>query len=93
MVYAPSAQIISTPERSVGECLRLWPTVLYRAARGTHKQFADRIMQQAQRPGWEPGLAQLQFMRELVTLYCPDNIALDPELVPDMSEKTGWSRV
>ena len=92
-MYIPSSNILAQRDRSLAECLRLWPTVHYRAAPGPHKQFADRIMQQAQRPDWEPGPAQLRFIRDLVSIYAPDDIALDPDLVPDMAEKTGWSRV
>lgn len=92
-MYTPKSIFHADQERSVAECLRLWMTVLYRAAPGTHKQFADRIMQQRQRPGWEPTPLQLRFMRELVAIYAPDDIALDPEFVPDMAERTGWSHV
>lgn len=89
-MYIPTSHAF-VPQRSIGECLRLWPTVTYRAAINQHRQFADRIIHQAARPGWTPSPAQAAFMRQLVELYCPDDIALDPELVPDMVEKIGWS--
>lgn len=91
MTYTPIGR--GTPYRSVEECLRLWPTVHYRAATRVHREFADRIRHQAQRPGWTPSRAQVAFMRQLVELYAYDDIALDPDLVPDMEAKTGWSRV
>lgn len=70
-----------TPERSADECLRLWGTVIYRAATRQHLEFAAKIAHQAARPNWEPGPAQLAFMRDLVELYAPDNIAIDPDLM------------
>lgn len=82
---------IFAPERSVEECLRLWPTVAYRARPGTHKEFAAKIMHQLARREWEPGSAQLAFMRKLVDLYVPDNVAIDPDFIADMAEKTGWT--
>lgn len=93
MTYTPIARGFYMPQRSVEECLRLWPTVHYRAATRVHRDFADRIRHQAQRPGWIPSPAQVAFMRQLVDTYAYDDIALDPDLVLDMSEKTGWSRV
>ena len=73
----------------VEECLRLWPTVAYRAAAGTHKQFANRIIHQMARPEWEPGKAQLAFMRQMVAIYAPDNIAIDPDLIDRLEETAG----
>ncbi|WP_146161897.1 hypothetical protein [Pseudogemmobacter blasticus] len=80
------------PERTAEECLWLWPTVLIRSGEtGQDQDFADRIMQQAQRPGWEPSPLQLDLMRRMVKHYCPDGIRLDPDLIAGAS--TGWSDV
>lgn len=93
MTYTPIARGFCTPQRSIEECLRLWPTVHYRAATRVHRDFADRIRHQAQRPGWTPSSAQAAFIRKLVEIYAYDDIALDPDLVPDMAERTGWTNV
>ena len=88
MVYKPNHRDFM-PERSVDECLRLWGTVIVRARGTTHQQFADRIAHQAVRPDWEPGNAQLAFMRRLVDLYAHDDIALDPELIALLQVERG----
>lgn len=77
------------PQRSVDECMRLWGTVIVRAKGPTHRQFADRIAHQASRPDWQPGVAQLAFMRKLVDIYAHDDIALDPELIALLQEGRG----
>ncbi len=70
-----------TSERSAEECLRLWPTVMVRAPIHSQDwQFADRIEQQAMRPGWVPSPSQLAYMRKLVATYALDGIRLDPDL-------------
>lgn len=78
-------------ERSLDELLRLWPTVAYRASTRIHRAFAEKIMHQKARPDWAPGPAQLSLMRDLVDIYVPDDIALDPDLVPDMCARVGWN--
>lgn len=80
-----------TADRSMDECLRLWPTVAFRAKGRTHLAFADRIAHQSARPGWTPSPAQAEFIRKLVTLYADDDIALDPALVGEMEEVRGWT--
>lgn len=87
MVHTPTHRDFM-PERSLDECLRLWGTVAYRAATNQHRQFAVRIAHQAARPDWKPGAAQLEFMRKLVALYAPDDIAIDPDLM-DLIEANG----
>jgi hypothetical protein len=84
MVFVPRA---FTAERSTAECLWLWPTVFYRAAPGQDLDFAEKILQQAQRPDWEPSPGQLAYMRQLVQYYVPTGIRLDPDLVR-MAEAT-----
>lgn len=82
MAYHP---YYSPPARSAGECFRLWKTVAYRAQQAGDRQdcdFAERIDQQAHRPGWEPTSMQLDLMRELVERYCPSGMALDLDLIP-----------
>lgn len=81
MVYTPRAQALYVPERSLDECMRLWGTVTVRAKTHQHREFADRIVHQAARPDWVPGVQQMAFIRQLVDLYASDDIALDPQLI------------
>jgi hypothetical protein len=78
------------PERSVAECLWLWPTVIIRAPKGSmDADFADRIMQQSARPKWEPSPMQLEMMRRVVKTHVPDGIRLDPDLIEGAT--IGWT--
>lgn len=78
------------PERSVAECLWLWPTVLIRAPEGSmDADFAHRIMHQSARPKWEPSPMQLDLMRRMVNHFVPDGIRLDPDLIEGAT--TGWA--
>jgi hypothetical protein len=75
------AHHVFAQQKSVAECLWLWPTVIHRASYRQDADFAARIDQQSQRPDWEPSPMQLNLMRRMVEHYVPDGIRLDPEMI------------
>lgn len=59
-------------ERSSEQCLAVWGLVHANAQRGWEADFAEKIVQQAMRPGWSPSPLQLATMRDLVARTVAD---------------------